>query len=221
MIRVGAGTQHKKRKNSRPKIPLESSASCCDQNFSSAFALKKTPKSFPLDTQYTSKKTKEMVKITKSTRSLYLSFSSFSLLLSLSFVPTMLRFLRVRVFFLSLSFRAAFVRAFVCARLCVSSGLIFVSEFCFHLNHKFSSRALSYVLTLFPLFIIFSFSLLHRRRLRRWADHGHDRSEVPAHRGNEHFFVRDDDLMQSAGEKETMDSHNLLSRLSRKIAKFV
>jgi hypothetical protein len=46
------------------------------------------------------------------------------------------------------------VCAFVCARLCVSSGLIFVSEFCFHLNHKFSSRALSYVLTLFPLFII-------------------------------------------------------------------
>ena len=26
-------------------------------------------------------------------------------------------------------------------------------------------------------------SLLHRRRLRRWPDHGHDRFEVPAHRG--------------------------------------
>ena len=29
----------------------------------------------------------------------------------------------------------------------------------------------------------FSLSLLHRRRLRRWPDHGHDRFEVPAHRG--------------------------------------
>jgi tRNA(Leu) C34 or U34 (ribose-2'-O)-methylase TrmL len=36
------------------------------------------------------------------------------------------------------------VCAFVRACLCVSSGLIFVSEFCFHLNHKFSSRALTY-----------------------------------------------------------------------------
>ena len=149
MICVGAGTQHKKRKkNSRPKFL---SSTLCDQNFSSAFALKKTPKSFPLDTHYTSKKTKEMVKITKSTRSLYLSFSSFSLLLSLSFVPTMLRFLRVRVFFLSLSFRAAFV----CARLCVSRaasdlrlGVLFPSQ-----PQVFFSCA--HVLT-FPLFIITS-----------------------------------------------------------------
>ena len=138
MIRVGAGTQHKKRKkNSRPKFL---SSTFCDQNFSSAFALKKTPKSFPLDTYYTSKKTKEMVKITKSTRSLFLSCSSFSLLLSLSFVPV-LCFLRVRI--LSLSPFALRLCVRLCARLCVSSGLIFVSEFCFHLNHKFSPRALS------------------------------------------------------------------------------
>jgi hypothetical protein len=89
----------------------------CDQNFSSAFALKKTPKSFPLDTQYTSKKTKEMVKITKSTRSLFLSCGSFSLLLSLSFVPV-LRFLRVRI--LSLSPFKMRLCARLCARVCVS-----------------------------------------------------------------------------------------------------
>jgi hypothetical protein len=115
MICVGAGTQHKKRKkNSRPKFL---SSTLCDQNFSSAFALKKTPKSFPLDTQYTSKKTKEMVKITKSTRSLFLSCGSFSLLLSLSFVPV-LRFLRVRI--LSLSPFKMRLCARLCARVCVS-----------------------------------------------------------------------------------------------------
>ena len=108
--------------------------------FLECICLEKTPKSFPLDTYYTSKKTKEMVKITKSTRSLFLSCGSFSLLLSLSFVP-MLCFLRVRI--LSLSPFALRLCVRLCARGCVSSGLIFVSEFCFHLNHKFSSRALS------------------------------------------------------------------------------
>ena len=177
-MRGRRNTTQKEKKKQPPKISRV--LHICDQNFSSAFALKKTPKSFPLDTQYASKKTKEMVKITKSTRSLFLSCGSFSLLLSLSFVP-MLRFLRVRILSLSPFKMRLCVR--LCARVCVSSGLIFVSEFCFHLNHKFSSRALSHVLTLFPLFIIFSFSLLHRRRLRRRTDHGHDRSEVPAHRG--------------------------------------
>ena len=130
MLCVGAGTQHKKRKkNSRPKF-LE--CICLEKNtkvLSSRHLL------------HTSKKTKEMVKITKSTRSLFLSCGSFSLLLSLSFVP-MLRFLRVRILSLS-PFKMR-----LCVRLCVSvgvsSGLIFVSEFCFHLNHKFSSRALMY-----------------------------------------------------------------------------
>ena len=60
----------------------------------------------------------------------------------------------------------------------------------------------------FPSFPqIFIFSLLHRRRLRRWPDHGHDRFEVPAHRGNTFCEMM---MMQSAGEKE-MDSQNLLS----------
>jgi hypothetical protein len=116
MIRVGAGTQHKKRKNSRPKIPLECFI-ILRPKFLECICLEKTPKSFPLDTQYTSKKTKEMVKITKSTRSLFLSCGSFSLLLSLSFVPT-LRFLRVRI--LSLSPFALRLCVRLCARVCVS-----------------------------------------------------------------------------------------------------
>jgi hypothetical protein len=118
MIRVGAGTQHKKRKNSRPKIPLECFIFATKKNFSSAFALKKhqSPSS-SRHSVHTSKKTKEMVKITKSTRSLFLSCGSFSLLLSLSFVPT-LRFLRVRI--LSLSPFALRLCARLCARVCVS-----------------------------------------------------------------------------------------------------
>jgi hypothetical protein len=117
MIRVGAGTQHKKREKTAAQKFL-SSASFCDQNFSSAFALKKhqSPSS-SRHSVHTSKKTKEMVKITKSTRSLFLSCGSFSLLLSLSFVPT-LRFLRVRI--LSLSPFALRLCVRLCARVCVS-----------------------------------------------------------------------------------------------------
>ena len=111
MIRVGAGTQHKKEKK-QPKIPLE--CFILRPKFLECICLEKTPTSFPLDTQYTSKKTKEMVKITKSTRSLFLSCGSFSLLLSLSFVPMMLRFLRVRI--LSLSQISRCVCACVCVR---------------------------------------------------------------------------------------------------------
>ncbi len=186
MIRVGAGTQHKKRKkNSRPKFL--SSASLCDQNFSSAFALKKHQSPF-LSTLITH------VKENERNGQDYQKYALFVPFLRLFFSPSLSLFcsraaLSSRSYSFSLSFQNAFVCAFVCARLCVSSGLIFVSEFCFHLNHKFSSRALSYVLTLCFLSlssrIIFSlFSLLHRRRLRRRTDHGHDRSEVPAHRGN-------------------------------------
>jgi len=148
MLCVGAGTQKEKKK--QPKN--FSSASFCDQNFSSAFALKKTPKSFPLDTQYASKKTKEMVKITKSTRSLFLSCGSFSLLLSLSFVP-MLRFLRVRILSLSPFKMRLCVR--LCARVCVCLerpdlrlGVLFPSQ-----PQVFFSC--THVLT-FPLFIITS-----------------------------------------------------------------
>ena len=115
MICVGAGTQHKKEKKKQPpKIPLEY---IVRPKFLECIRLrKKTPKSFPLDTHYTSKKTKEMVKITKSTRSLFLSCGSFSLLLSLSFVPV-LRFLRVRILSLSPFKMRLCVR--LCARVCV------------------------------------------------------------------------------------------------------
>ena len=169
MIRVGRrNTTQKEKKKQPPKISRV--LHICDQNFSSAFALKKTPKSFPLDTSYTSKKTKEMVKITKSTRSLFLSCGSFSLLLSLSFVPV-LRFLRVRI--LSLSPFKMRLCMCVCVRasVCLSSGLIFVSEFCFHLNHKFSSRARSradFVSSLYHLFIQFAASAPATSADRPW-----------------------------------------------------
>ena len=89
----------------------------------------------------------------------YQKYALFVPFLRLFFSPSLSLFcsrvaLSSRSYSFSLSFQNAFVCAFVRACLCVSSGLIFVSEFCFHLNHKFSSRALSYVLTLFPLFII-------------------------------------------------------------------
>jgi hypothetical protein len=114
----------------------------CDQNFSSAFALKKTPKSFILSTLSTH------VKENERNGQDYQKYALFVPFLRLFFSPSLSLFcshaaLSSRSYSFSLSFRAAFVRAFVCARLCVSSGLIFVSEFCFHLNHKFSSRALS------------------------------------------------------------------------------
>lgn len=78
----------------------------------------------------------------------YQKYALFVPFLRLFFSPSLSLFcshaaLSSRSYSFSLSFQNAFVRAFVCARLCVSSGLIFVSEFCFHLNHKFSSRALS------------------------------------------------------------------------------
>ena len=167
MICVGAGTQHKKEKKKQPpKIPLEY---IVRPKFLECIRLrKKTPKSFPLDTHYTSKKTKEMVKITKSTRSLFLSCGSFSLLLSLFCSRVALS---SRSYSFSLSFQNAFVCAFVRACLCVSSGLIFVSEFCFHLNHKFSSRARSrtdFVSSLYHLFIQFAASAPATSADRPW-----------------------------------------------------
>ena len=166
MLCVGAGTQKEKKK--QPKN--FSSASFCDQNFSSAFALKKTPKSFPLDTQYASKKTKEMVKITKSTRSLFLSCGSFSLLLSLSFVP-MLRFLRVRILSLSPFKMRLCVR--LCARVCVCLerpdlrlGVLFPSQ-----PQVFFSCALicaDFVSSLYHLFIQFAASAPATSADRPW-----------------------------------------------------
>ena len=150
MLCVGAGTHTKREKKTAAQKFL--SASLCDQNFSSAFALKKTPKSFPLDTQYTSKKTKEMVKITKSTRSLFLSCGSFSLLLSLSLLFPRCAFFAF-VFFLSLLSKCVCVCVCVRASVCLERpdlrlGVLFPSQ-----PQVFFSC--SHVLT-FPLFIITS-----------------------------------------------------------------
>ena len=140
------------RNTTTQKTAQNFSSAFCDQNFSSAFALKKHFRPF-LSTS--------LIRVKENERNGqdYQKYALFVPFLRLFFSPSLSLFcshaaLSSRSYSFSLSFRAAFVRAFVCARLCVSSGLIFVSEFCFHLNHKFSSRALSYVLTLFPLFII-------------------------------------------------------------------
>ena len=216
-MRGRRNTTQKEKKKQPPKISR--ALHICDQNFSSAFALKKHQSPFLSTLRTRQRKRKKWSRLPK-VRALCsfpaALFLSFSLSLFCSHAA-----LSSRSYSFSLSFQNAFVRAFVCACLCLERpdlrlGVLFPSQ-----PQVFFSC--SHVLT-FPLFIIFSFSLLHRRRLRRRTDHGHDRSEVPAHRGNTLnmlFFVRDDDLTQSAGEKETMDSLDLLSRLSRKIAKFV
>ena len=147
MIRVGAGTQHKKEKK-QPKIPLE--CFILRPKFLECICLEKTPTSFPLDT-HTSKKTKEMVKITKSTRSLFLSTPRRALFLSL-FLSFVLCFLCVR-YILSLS---PFVLR-VCLRLCACGclerpDLRLGVSFPFQPQDVFFSR--THVLT-FPLFIIF------------------------------------------------------------------
>ena len=52
-----------------------------------------------------------------------------------------------------------------------------VSEICFSLHTNISPLSLSLSLE--------QHSMLHRRRVRRGPDHGHDRAEVPAHRGKQ------------------------------------
>ena len=168
MIRVGAGTQHKKRKKNSPKFL--SSASLCDQNFSSAlFALKKHQSPF-LSTLSTH------VKENERNGQDYQKYALFVPFLQLFFSPSLSLFcsrvaLSSRSYSFSLSFQNAFVCAFVRACLCVSSGLIFVSEFCFHLNHKFSSRARSradFVSSLYHLFIQFAASAPATSADRPW-----------------------------------------------------
>ena len=131
-MRGSRNTTQKEKKNS-PKF----SSAFCDQNFSSAFALKKH-RPF-LSTLIRQRKRKKWSRLPK-VRALcsFLPRSSFSLSLSLLF-PRCAFF--VFVFFL---FLLSCVCVGVCLGVGVSSGLIFVSEFCFHLNHKFSSRALTY-----------------------------------------------------------------------------
>ena len=71
---------------------------------------------------------------------------TFPLALFLSFSLSLL-FPRCCAFFaFEYSFSLSPFALRLCARVCVSRErpLIFVSEFCFHLNHKFSSRALTY-----------------------------------------------------------------------------
>lgn len=110
--------------------------------FLECICLKKTPFVLSSRHTYTSKKTKEMVKITKSTRALCSFLLRVALFLSL-FLSFVLCFLCVRVFFL---FLLSCVCVCVCVRVGVSSGLIFVSR-----SSVFFSR--THVLT-FPLFII-------------------------------------------------------------------
>ena len=141
MIRVGAGTQHKKRKkNSRPKFL---SSTLCDQNFSSAFACGKKHQSPFLSTLITRQRKRKKWSRLPKVRALCSFPAALFLSPSLSLFCSRVA-LSSRSYSFSLSFQNAFVCAFVRACLCVSSGLIFVSEFCFHLNHKFSSRALTY-----------------------------------------------------------------------------
>lgn len=168
MICVGAGTQHKKRKkNSRPKFL---SSTLCDQNFSSAFACGKKHQSPFLSTLSTRQRKRKKWSRLPKVRAL----CSFPAALFLS--PSLSLFcshaaLSSRSYSFSLSFQNAFVCAFVRACLCVSSGLIFVSEFCFHLNHKFSSRARSrtdFVSSLYHLFIQFAASAPATSADRPW-----------------------------------------------------
>jgi len=129
-----------KREKKQPKNFSSASSYLRPKFLEFSFALKKTPKSFPLDTYFTRQRKRKKWSRLPKVRALCSFPAALFLSFSLSFVP-MLRFLRVRI--LSLSPFALRLCVRLCARGCVSSGLIFVSEFCFHLNHKFSSRALS------------------------------------------------------------------------------
>ena len=57
-----------------------------------------------------------------------------------------------------------------------------VSEICFSLLTNISPLSLSLSLE--------QHSMLHRRRVRRGPDHGHDRAEVPAHRGKQRASLK-------------------------------
>ena len=115
----------------------------CDQNFLEfSFALKKTPKSFLSSRHLLHVKENERNGQDYQKYALFVPFLQLFFSPSLSLLFPCCAFFAF-VFFLSLLSKC--VCACVCVRVsvCVSSGLIFVSEFCFHLNHKFSSRALS------------------------------------------------------------------------------
>ena len=140
MIRVGRRNTTKREKKT------------ADQNFSSASYLR--PKFLECiclekNTKVLSSRHSVHVKENERNGQDYQKYALFVPFLRLFFSPSLSLFcshaaLSSRSYSFSLSFQNAFVCVCVCARLCVSSGLIFVSEFCFHLNHKFSSRALTY-----------------------------------------------------------------------------
>ena len=139
-MRGRRNTTQKEKKKQPPKISRV--LHICDQNFSSAFALKKHQSPFLSTLRTRQRKRKKWSRLPKVRAlcsfpaALFLSFS-----LSLLF-PCCAFF--AFVFFLSLLSKCVCACVCVRASVCVSSGLIFVSEFCFHLNHKFSSRALMY-----------------------------------------------------------------------------
>ena len=213
-MRGSRNTTQKEKKNS-PKF----SSAFCDQNFSSAFALKKhRPFLSTLIRQRKRKKWSRLPKVRalcSFPAALFLSFS-----LSLLF-PRCAFF--AFVFFLSLlsrCFRACVcVRASVCLeRRDLRLGVLFPSQ-----PQVFFSCAL--ICTDFVSSLYHLASSFHSVCCIGAGYVGGPTMAMIAlkcpHIEVMNIFLRDDDLTQSAGEKETMDSHNLLSRLSRKIAKFV
>ena len=137
MIRVGAGTQHKKEKK-QPKIPLE--CFILRPKFLECICLEKNTKVLS---------SRHSVHVKENERNgqdyqkyaLFVPFSSFSLSLSL-FCSLLLRFLCVRI--LSLSPFVLRLCLCLCARGCLERPDLRVSEFRFHFNRTFSSRALTY-----------------------------------------------------------------------------
>ena len=110
MIRVGAGTQHKKEKK-QPKIPLE--CFILRPKFLECICLEKTPTSFPLDTQYTRQRKRKKWSRLPKVRALCSFPAALFLSFSLSLLFPRCAFFAF-VFFLSLLSRC--VRACVCVR---------------------------------------------------------------------------------------------------------
>ena len=125
------------RNTTTQKTAQNFSSAFCDQNFSSAFALKKH-RPF-LSTLIRQRKRKKWSRLPK-VRALCSFLLHVELFFSLSFSLLFCAFFAFDIFFLFLL--SCCVCVCVCVRVGVSSGLIFVSEFRFHFNHKmFSSHA--------------------------------------------------------------------------------
>lgn len=165
-MRGRRNTTQKEKKKQPPKIPLEY---IVRPKFLECICLEK-------NTKVLSSRHSVHVKENERNGQDYQKYALFVPFLRLFFSPSLSLFcsrvaLSSRSYSFSLSFQNAFVCAFVRACLCVSSGLIFVSEFCFHLNHKFSSRARSrtdFVSSLYHLFIQFAASAPATSADRPW-----------------------------------------------------